>query len=70
MAGEQQVSCPWQVVSAAAQVVRVMTADPATLAQLVKARKEVVVGLLAAVQRSESEAQPLALEALINLGQV
>jgi hypothetical protein len=55
---------------AAVQVVRVMTANPATLAQLVEHRKEVVAGLLIAAESKDRMAQSYALEALINMGQV
>ena len=59
-----------QVAAAAAQVLRAMTAEPATLAQLVEARKEAVAGLLIAAMSRDHTAQSCALEALINLGQV
>ena len=47
-----------------------MTAEKATMAQLMEARKEAVAGLLIAAMGRDHTAQSCALEALINLGQV
>ena len=70
-----QVSIPavvtlWQVSTAAAHVVSVMSGDEQSLPQLLFHQSDVVPQLLKLAEQSLSAAQAYALEALVNLAQV